>query len=75
LSLIQHFEPVGIASRNLEECLLAQVDENFNGHGTIAAQIIKFHLKDLLVENYTKREALLNQEPRYKHHLRTNNYK
>jgi RNA polymerase sigma-54 factor len=46
LAIIQDFHPVGIAARNLSECLLIQLDRIGTGH-TIAARIVRSHLEDL----------------------------
>jgi RNA polymerase sigma-54 factor len=48
LEKIQMFEPLGIASRDLRECLLNQLrQKNFNGHDEHVRKIIESHL-DLL---------------------------
>ncbi len=58
LERIQHFDPVGIASRNLQECLLIQLRAD-----KYADQYYKYLAEKMLIENYddfTKRrfEAL-----------------
>ena len=53
LLLIQTFDPLGIASRNLKECLLAQVNYHFNGHTELAIGIISNHLDDLGRKKFT----------------------
>lgn len=47
LATIQGFDPLGIASRDLKECLLAQVTTHFNGKSDLAKRIITEHLDDL----------------------------
>ncbi len=47
LSLIQGFDPIGIASRDLKECLLAQINAQFNGHADLARIIVAEHLEEL----------------------------
>lgn len=47
LKIIQNFEPLGIASRTLEECLLAQVHARCNGNRRLIENIIENHLEDL----------------------------
>jgi RNA polymerase sigma-54 factor len=46
LARVQHFDPPGVAARNLRECLLAQL-QNLGMEESLAAQIVKNHL-DLL---------------------------
>jgi len=47
LKIIQNFEPIGIASRNLEECLLSQVHLRCNGNSRLVIPIIENHLDNL----------------------------
>ena len=47
LKIIQNFEPTGIASRNLKECLLSQVQTRCNGSGKLVKSIIENHLEEL----------------------------
>lgn len=47
LKIIQNFEPAGIASRNLRECLLAQVYMRCNGKSELVRTIIEHHLDEL----------------------------
>jgi len=47
LKEIQSFEPLGVASRNLQECLLAQVNVKLNGNARIATRIINECLTEL----------------------------
>lgn len=47
LKRIQHFDPVGIASRNLKECLLLQIPDRLNGKNSLAEKMVKDHLDDL----------------------------
>ncbi|TNF37087.1 MAG: RNA polymerase factor sigma-54 [Gammaproteobacteria bacterium] len=57
LRLIQHFDPVGVACRNLRECLLLQL-EPYNGDSTPqikhARMIIRDHLDLLGCHDYAK---------------------
>ncbi len=57
LRLIQHFDPVGVASRDLKECLLIQMeqfsDEGFNSIKK-AREIVKNHLDLLGSHDYAK---------------------
>lgn len=51
LSVIQNFDPVGVAGRDLKETLLVQV--RFYGYDNpILERLIKDHLKDLAEKNY-----------------------
>ncbi|HSA30804.1 MAG TPA: RNA polymerase factor sigma-54 [Candidatus Omnitrophota bacterium] len=47
LKVIQGYEPVGIASRDLKECLMTQAKFHFNGHAQLSLKIIDQHLDDL----------------------------
>lgn len=52
LRIIQSFEPIGIASRNLKECLLTQIRHNLNGNGVLATKIVRDHLDELGRKRY-----------------------
>ncbi len=52
LKKIQEFEPLGIAARTLQECLLIQVDANTLDN-PLVRPIIESHLKNLENRNYT----------------------
>ncbi len=52
LRKIQEFEPVGVGARNLQECLLIQVNIK-NPDSAIVRPIIEHHLKNLENRNYT----------------------
>ena len=51
ISRMQTFDPVGVCSRNLKECLLIQA-KHFNLNHTIITQIIQNHLPHLENKNY-----------------------
>ena len=51
LDEIQSFDPVGIASRNLEECLMQQLSRA-GKRGTLEAQLVSGHLPDLARHRY-----------------------
>jgi RNA polymerase sigma-54 factor len=51
LGYIQEFDPVGVGSRSLEECLLAQMIRMGKGD-SVEARIIEFHLKELGAKKY-----------------------
>lgn len=46
LQIIQDFHPTGVGAKDLQECLLLQLERSGNDHG-LAAVIIKDHLKQL----------------------------
>ncbi len=59
LSTIQEFDPVGVAARDLKECLLIQI--KFLGkEGSILEKIVKHHLPDLERKRYKVIAAKLN---------------
>ena len=51
LDEIQGFDPVGIASRNLEECLMQQLSRS-GRRGTLEAELVSHHLTDLARHRY-----------------------
>lgn len=51
LDEIQGFDPVGIASRNLEECLMQQLSRS-GKRGTLEAELVSHHLTDLARHRY-----------------------
>ncbi len=53
LKKVQEFDPVGIAARDLRECLLIQAKMVGNAR-SLVERIILGHLKDLEVKNYTQ---------------------
>ncbi|UFJ39959.1 RNA polymerase factor sigma-54 [Brevibacillus humidisoli] len=53
LSLIQHFDPVGVAARNLQECLLLQLQHTgLDDEKTV--QVIEQHLDDLAQNRFSR---------------------
>jgi RNA polymerase sigma-54 factor len=59
LRLIQHFEPVGIAARNLQECLLIQLEEK-EPRNDLAIEIIKNNFDDFTNKRFEKISKKLN---------------
>ncbi len=53
LQVIQNFDPVGVAARDIRECLLIQV-KAYNLTGTIVEKIILHHLTDVENKRYEK---------------------
>lgn len=51
LKKIQGFDPVGVASRSLEECLLVQI-EFLKGERTLLEKMVKHHLVELEKKRY-----------------------
>ena len=47
LTIVQNFEPVGIASRDLKECLLAQIKLGCNGSSEVVQKIVEGYLEEL----------------------------
>ncbi len=53
LEIIQGFDPIGVAARNTQECLLIQAKlQNLNG--SIVEQIIRNHMKELEDKDYER---------------------
>ncbi|RLB12219.1 MAG: RNA polymerase sigma-54 factor [Deltaproteobacteria bacterium] len=53
LHVIQNFDPVGVAARDIKECLLIQA-RSYNLRGTIVEKIILDHLLDVENKRYEK---------------------
>ena len=53
LKQIQRFEPVGIGARDLQECLLIQLESN-KKTPKIAISIVKNYFKDFIAQDYEK---------------------
>lgn len=53
LKIIQNFDPVGVAARDLKECLLIQA-RAYNLGGTLVEKIITDHLEDIENRRYEK---------------------
>ncbi|MFQ5628146.1 MAG: RNA polymerase factor sigma-54 [bacterium] len=53
LQIIQKFEPVGIAARNLRECLLIQLEEQ-TPQDELAIEIVRDHFDDFTNKRYEK---------------------
>jgi len=62
LKIIQRFDPVGIASRNLKECLLTQIDV-YGSPMPFIRDIIENHLEELSRKNFKKIAKDLNITP------------
>ena len=54
LSIIQAFEPSGLAARTLEECLTLQVQAKYNGHHQLVYEIINQCLRNLGSKKYSE---------------------
>ncbi len=52
LAVVQEFDPLGVASRNLQECLLRQAEEHDLGEAVV--RVIAHGLKHLETKNYKK---------------------
>jgi RNA polymerase sigma-54 factor len=53
ISMIQHFDPVGCGSQNLQECLLVQA-QNLPERSPVLEMLISKHLNDLEKKDYAK---------------------
>jgi RNA polymerase sigma-54 factor len=51
LKKIQEFDPIGVAARNLQECLLLQVKQ-LGMEGSVVEALLRDHLKDLELRKY-----------------------
>ncbi len=61
LKMIQQFDPVGIAARNLRECLLVQLEaKNENGEYDTAIRILTEDYEDFVNKRYEKIAEKLN---------------
>ncbi|MFH1135172.1 MAG: RNA polymerase factor sigma-54 [Pseudomonadota bacterium] len=58
LAMIQELDPVGIAARDLRECLLIQLN-HLGLEDSLAAKIVRNHLPDLESKNYPKMARVL----------------
>lgn len=54
LSIIQNFEPLGVASRNLRECLTTQVYYKYNGKSDLIVNVINNCLEEIGRKQYLK---------------------
>jgi RNA polymerase sigma-54 factor len=61
LKRIQEFDPMGVAARDLRECLLIQVQQLGMGGGVVEA-LIRDHLKDLEARRYKQIARALSVE-------------
>lgn len=50
LEMIQNFDPIGVASRDLQECLLVQA--HYYGYEDIEIQVLEEHMSNLEKRNY-----------------------
>jgi RNA polymerase sigma-54 factor len=62
LALVQSFDPLGIAARSLQECLLIQV-KSLDLGGSLVERIIQNHLSDLEKRKYPQIAKALNVTP------------
>ena len=65
LKMIQTFDPPGIAARNLQECLLLQLDRMDNGHDidvAVAKKIISDCYEEFTKKHYQKIQKKLDTE-------------
>lgn len=65
LTMIQTFDPPGIAARNLQECLLLQLERMDNGHDidvAVAKKIISECFEEFTKKHYSKIQKKLDTE-------------
>ncbi|MBS4008759.1 MAG: RNA polymerase factor sigma-54 [Clostridium sp.] len=62
LAIIQKFDPIGVGARNLQECLLLQIQERGDAH-PLALEIISKYLTDVAENKCKKVAAELGVEP------------
>src|SRR5579871_4753216 len=60
LKVVQSLDPAGVAARNLQECLLLQI-ESLNGKGGVAWQIVANHLRLLETRQYKELAKVLGR--------------
>lgn len=51
LSIVQDFDPAGVAARDLRECLLIQI-RSLGAKGSLLEKVVKYHLRDLETKKY-----------------------
>ena len=69
LKIVQEFDPVGIGSRNLTECLLVQL-KHLGYKDPLLFSLVKDHLQDLEKRNYKKiMESLNIDSNQLKHYI------
>lgn len=54
LKKIQQFDPLGVGSRNLSECLLVQIEVFDSDKKDLLKKIVTYHLEDLSKKNFRK---------------------
>lgn len=62
LSIIQEFDPAGVAARDLQECLLLQLKRKDQNIPLViqAIEVVKYHLEEFTKKHYDKIEKQLN---------------
>ncbi|MGF1511439.1 MAG: RNA polymerase factor sigma-54 [Myxococcota bacterium] len=58
LALIQRFDPLGVAARSLEECLLVQLEANGN-RNRLAERMVRYYMAELEKRNF---QSIAKQE-------------
>ena len=64
LKVVHTLDPAGVGARNLQECLLIQL-ESRNARGGVAWEIVANHLKLLESRRYTELAKALNRPPEH----------
>ena len=60
LRVVQSLDPAGVGARNLQECMLLQI-ESINGKGGVAWQIVSHHMRLLETRQYKEIARLLGR--------------
>ncbi len=53
LDIVQNFDPPGVAARNIQECILLQLDED-DPHYSLMREVADKHFEDILENKYPK---------------------
>ncbi|MBM3744277.1 MAG: RNA polymerase factor sigma-54 [Acidobacteria bacterium] len=64
LHVVQSLEPAGVGARDVQECLLLQL-ESRNGKGGVAWQIVSEHLKLLELRHFKELAKILGRPPEH----------
>lgn len=68
LAVIREFEPIGVGSRDLKECLLFQIERE-GKRGTLAEAVVRDHLEALGARKYAQMAKALKQPVEQVHEI------
>ena len=63
LAVVQRLDPAGIGARDLRECLLLQLRENNDMHGTLTARLVEEAFPDLIAHRWNDLARRFGVEP------------